>query len=199
MTNSVQESANEGDQALCRLLAEQGVDDLKGVEIMRMVRAVNNAYDSILAECLRDAPLTSHRWRVLLRIWMAEQMGQPALNPTHLSKIQQVSKNTISDHLRALEEAGLVEREVDDEDRRQFKIRLTEAGRTTVWQSTPVHVRLLNQLIAGLSAHEIQQIELLLGKLHQTLLQNANTIAKEDFAWPNRDDRPRANGRVSRI
>ncbi len=58
-----------------------------------------------------ETPLSPHRWRVLFRIWLEEQQGFLTVNPTQLSRAHQVSKNTISDHLRALEDGGLIARE----------------------------------------------------------------------------------------
>ena len=156
-------------ERLAELLAESGVNGLQGVEVLRLVRAVNSAYDSLLTDTMRNGPVTPPRWRILLRLWLEEQMGCSTVNPTHLSRTQQVSKNTISEHLRGLEEAGLIERELDRADRRQFKIRLTEQGRAVVQSCTPGHVQRLNDLIACLTPLESEQLIGLLGKLHSAL------------------------------
>ena len=156
-------------ERMTELLAQSGVSGLQGVEVLRLVRAVNNAYDSLLSEAMRDGPVTPPRWRILLRLWLEEQTGQSAVNPTHLSRTQQVSKNTISEHLRALEEAELIERELDESDRRQFKIRLTERGRVVVQSCTPGHVQRLNDLIACLTPQESEQLVTLLSILHDAL------------------------------
>jgi DNA-binding MarR family transcriptional regulator len=155
---------------LDKLLADAGVAGAHGFEVLRLVRAVDHAYDRLLHEVTRDGPVTAPRWRILLRLWVEEQLGQGAVNPTHLSRTQQVAKNTISDHLRALEESGLIERELDQEDRRQFKIHLTEAGRAIVQKYTPLHARYLNQPLASFTSQEIAQLQRLLSKLHGALL-----------------------------
>ena len=73
-------------ERMTELLAQSGVSGLQGVEVLRLVRAVNNAYDSLLSEAMRDGPVTPPRWRILLRLWLEEQTGQSAVNPTHLSR-----------------------------------------------------------------------------------------------------------------
>lgn len=156
-------------ERMTELLTGSGVTGMQGVDVLRLVRAVNNAYDSVLTDAMRDGPVTPPRWRILLRLWLEEQMGHSAVNPTHLSRTQQVSKNTISEHLRGLEEAGLVERELDLADRRQFKIRLTEEGRAVVQRCTPGHVQRLNELIACLTPQESEQLIGILNKLHEAL------------------------------
>ncbi|MFN3331620.1 MAG: MarR family winged helix-turn-helix transcriptional regulator, partial [Caldilinea sp.] len=124
-------------------------------------------------EATRNNPVSAPRWRILLRLWLEEQMGCGAVNPTHLSRTQHVSKNTISEHLRTLEEDGLVERELDQNDRRQFRIHLTDAGRTLVRDLTPAYAQLLNQMLTAFTAEETAQLQHLLGKLHATLCVHA--------------------------
>lgn len=173
MTNSSALPPSAVAASFKQLLAEEGVTETYGVEVLRLVRVVNNAYDSLLNYASGQGALTPPRWHLLLRIWLEEQLGMPAANPTHLSRVQQVSKNTISDHLRALEEAGLIERELDQADRRQFKIWLTDAGRDAVRRTTPNHVRHLNALVAALDRDEIEQLKNLLERLHRALRSQA--------------------------
>jgi MarR family transcriptional regulator for hemolysin len=57
--------------------------------------------------------------------------------------------------LDALQEAGLVERREDDEDRRAKAIHLTAKGRATVAQVEAVFREVRNQVLAPLSDKEI--------------------------------------------
>ena len=175
MTNSTEATVAGTADPIPQLLAQIGVPDVRGVEILRLVRLVNNTYESILSDCLGEAPLTFHRWRVLLRIWMEEQTGHQGVNPTHLSRTQQLSKNTISDHLRALEAAGLIDRELDESDRRQFKIQLTDTGRQLIQRTTPEHVGFLNRLLDGLSPAEVEEMTRSLQQLYVALQRNADS------------------------
>ncbi|MCS6826053.1 MAG: MarR family transcriptional regulator [Caldilinea sp.] len=152
-----------------RLLAQAGIESMHGIEMLHLVRMVAGAYDRMLNDVMRRQSLSPPRWGILLRLWVEEQVSGEALNPTHLSHSQRVAKNTISDHLRALEEDGLIERTLDPNDRRQFKIHLTEAGRSLVKQATPVHARLLNETLAAFSTEEIVQLQQLLSRLYDSL------------------------------
>ncbi|NOX63839.1 MAG: MarR family transcriptional regulator [Chloroflexi bacterium] len=156
-------------EVLHDLLAEQGVSDIQGVEIMRLVRMISVAYETILSARMREKGLSGPRWRLLLHLYMAERMGLSPLSPTQLSKLQHVSKNTISSLLRSLEEQGLVVREINPLDRRQIHLRLTDAAREHIRQVTPQHVRLLNELAAGLTDDEREQLIHLLQKLRQSM------------------------------
>jgi DNA-binding MarR family transcriptional regulator len=154
-------------------IAGLGIQEVYGVELLRLVKLTAGAYDVVMSERMRDEDLSAPRWRVLLRLWVEEQAGNESLSPTQLSLAQRVSKNTISSHLRSLEEQGLIERELDTEDLRQFRIRLTERGRDLVRRSTPGHMTFLNDLATDLTTHEIETLQFLLQKLHGSLLRHA--------------------------
>lgn len=168
MTNHATLSAQEATH-LKQLLAQAGVESMHGIEILHLVRRVAGAYDRLLNEVMGRQSLSPPRWAILLRLWVEEQMGGEAMNPTHLSQSQRVAKNTISDHLRSLEEEGLIERTLDPDDRRQFKIHLTEAGRSLVQEVTPVHAQLLNEVLAVFSTEEIVQLQQSLSRLYGSL------------------------------
>jgi DNA-binding MarR family transcriptional regulator len=159
-----------------QLLADAGVEGTHGFEMVRLVSMVDSAYDRLLNEATRHDPVSAPRWRILLWLWIEEQMGCGAVNPTRLSRAQQVSKNTISEHLRTLEEDGLIERELDQNDRRQFRIHLTDAGRALVRDLTPAYAQMLNRLLTPFTAEEVAQIRHLLGKLHATLCTQAGDV-----------------------
>ena len=80
-----------------------------------------------------------------------------------------MSKNTISAHLRALEELRLIERQLDPNDLRAFRIRLTTDSRSLIRSSTPLHLEFLNDLIAQLTLEECEMLQGLLAKLVESL------------------------------
>ncbi len=109
-----------------------------------------------------------------LRLYMEEKRTGGGVSPSYLSNTQNVSRNTISALLRSLEDQGLILRTLDPDDRRQFNIQLSEAGRELVINSTPTHVNFLNQIIADLSSEEQNQLADLLVKLHGSLITHGN-------------------------
>jgi len=170
MTNLAPTQSVHPQDAFHQLLAACGIADAHGMEVLRLVHMVANTYENVMAARMHDDKLSAPRWRLLLRLMLEEQRGAPCVHPTQLSKSQHVSKNTISAHLRSLEEQGLIERELDPDDRRQFRIRLSGVGRTLIRNATPGHMAFLNQLTAELTPDEREQLKALLAKLHRSLL-----------------------------
>ncbi len=160
-----------------QLLAAHGITETQGVEIMRMIRTIANAYEVALEALTREENLTAPRWRLLFHLYVAELAGKASVSPTQLSKAQNVSKNTISSLLRSLEDQELIERDLDREDRRQFHIRLSASGRELIRTSTPSHMLYLNQLVAGLTPGEIADLGELLRKLHVSLMNHSSLPA----------------------
>lgn len=148
-----------------RYLRHLGVEFTTGAELMHRVRMAANFYDAIMVAKMREGKLSPPRFRLLLCLFGHEAEGETWLNPTRLSKELGLSKNTVSAHLRALEKWGLVERQVDPDDLRQFQICLADAGRDHIRQAAPEHLRLLDELAQALPPHEIEQLLTLLDKL----------------------------------
>ena len=98
-----------------QFLAQLGVNEIHGLETLRLIKMCANAYETVASEHLRTEQISEQRWRLLLRLLLEEQHGNPHVNPTHLANTQQVSKNTISSLLRSLEEQGLIERTLDQQ------------------------------------------------------------------------------------
>ena len=158
-----------------QLLTEAGVTHAHGMEILRLVKMCAGTYDRILGERLRDEDISLAQWRILIRLYLAERNGQPTLSPTDLALSQCVSKNTISAHLRALEEARLIERQLDPDDLRAFRIGLTSESRSLIRASTPPHFEFLNDLVAQLSTAEREMLQGLLTKLLESLQREENS------------------------
>jgi len=167
-------------RAMVRSIAPEA--DPVGVELMRLVRAAANQYDALLDERLRATGLSGPRWGLLLRLIAHEQHEGPGgMTPTELSRCQNVSKNTISALLSGLEEQGLIMRHLDPDDKRVFRILLTEVGRALVRTTAPAQVNYLNRLAEGLSPEERQQLILLLEQLLASLAHAAEAPASSDL------------------
>ena len=159
-------------QAFRQVFAKYGVTDTQGVELLRLVHLVTNTYEQVATASADDSKLSPPRWRLLVRLLLEEEMGGSHVYPTELSRAQSVSKNTISAHLRSLEEQGLILRELDPDDHRQFRIKLSDAGRTLVQNATPRYMAFLNELISDLLPGEIEQLQFLLSKLRTSLVRH---------------------------
>ena len=152
-----------------------GVEDTTGLELVAMIRGLANLYEAAEVPPEDDIDLSGPRWLLLLRLMAEERLGnQAGLTPTGLSHFQNVSKNTISSVLRGLEDQGLIQRAIDPDDKRLFRIQISERGRSLMAVAAPQRIRYLNCLVSGLAPDEKEQLFALLGKLYYSVVQNCS-------------------------
>lgn len=143
-----------------------------GFIISALVHILANLYDNL--EGPGDDDLTGPRLGVLARLVEEERRGNAeGLTPTVISRYQHVSRNTVSALLRGLEQQGLIERRLDENDRRLFRIRITESGRLTVAERAPAWIERANRIAAGLTPEERAELIDLLSKLFVSIHENA--------------------------
>jgi DNA-binding MarR family transcriptional regulator len=87
------------------------------------------------------------------------------LTPTELYREMMLTSGAMTNRIDRLEEAGLVTRRPDPDDRRGTLVRLTPKGKSLIDAATTKHVANEERLLAGLAAKEQQQLNDLLRKL----------------------------------
>lgn len=157
-----------------------GIEDASGIELIHLIRWASKLCDVLEGRACDDSGLSGPRFGLLLRLLAEERHGHDdGLTPTSLSHFQSVSKNTISALLRGLEKQGLIQRTLDPQDLRLFRIQLTAAGRELVLSEAPLRMRTVNELASGLSADEREQLIGLVGKLMRSLHARMDDVRTE--------------------
>lgn len=91
--------------------------------------------------------------------------GPPyTLTPSQLADTLMLSRSGMTSRLDRLEAAGHIERTLDPEDRRSFRIRLTDAGFTTVDAAMTAHTGNVTRFFGPLSERELSSLDHLLRK-----------------------------------
>lgn len=157
-----------GHQLLAYAEALYSEGDPRAVRLMDELRKVAHRLYQLSETSLESADLSYAQYRILMSLSFNEWMGNTAgLNPSEISAHQGTSRNTISALIRGLEDADLIERQLDQDDRRRFYIRLTERGREKVRDHANRHLRLVTNIFAALSSDELDTLSELLHKLNQ--------------------------------
>jgi DNA-binding MarR family transcriptional regulator len=157
-----------------------GIDDVSGFELYSSMRMLANMFDSFLNQNDGDRGISTARMGILARLTMDEKLGiNEPLTPTALSRFQNVSKNTISSLIRGLEDQGLVTREIDREDKRVFRVKITEEGKKLVIAETPRMAQYLNLMTSDLSKEEITQLIGLLQKLRGSMINQVHKFKQD--------------------
>jgi DNA-binding MarR family transcriptional regulator len=140
------------------------------IRLAGMLHQVGHALRQLGEESLHHAGLSYSQYRILMQLLFHEQFeGGGALNPSEISERQGLSRNTISALIRNLEAERLIERELDQNDRRRFLIRLTDSGRDKVHSHAAGHFQTIHCGFETLTVTEQEAMTASLEKIAQAL------------------------------
>jgi len=104
-------------------------------------------------------------WRVLATLGFRNG----ACSAQYIAHCTRTHKATISRAVTALMKRQMVERVENEDDRREFRLRLTRKGKTLYEELIPRLLRKEQEILSCLSAQERKDFALLLGKIEKSL------------------------------
>ncbi len=104
-------------------------------------------------------------WRVLATLGFRKD----PCSAQYISHCTRTHKSTISRAVTALLERRLIERVANEDDRREFRLRLTRKGSTLYEELIPRLLRREQEILTCLSAAERKELARLLGKIEGSL------------------------------
>jgi DNA-binding MarR family transcriptional regulator len=149
--------------------------DPTSILLFRQVRKVDHLLTHAAEKQLEIAGLSWPKFQLLLALQGNETYGTGGgLQPSELSELQGIPRNTVSELLASLEEEGLISRELHGTDRRKFVIRLTPQGRKTLKSKLGTQFREITKCFAALGTQERATLLELLTRLTQSLSEMNN-------------------------
>ncbi|MEU0095127.1 MarR family transcriptional regulator [Kribbella sp. NPDC006257] len=106
-----------------------------------------------------------------------------ALRLSDLAARMEIDASTASRHVRALEQAGLIQRSVDPDDGRAFRVELTEQG-TAEWETAAKRrMELLTQAMEGWTDSDIETFEKLMTRFADGVTSIVDARGGDGKAW----------------
>jgi DNA-binding MarR family transcriptional regulator len=131
---------------------------------------------------LNEAGFSSAQYHVLMSLLFNEWLGNhDGMNPSEISSQQGTGRNTVSALIRSLEEDGLIERRLDERDRRRFNIGLTDTGRQRVRQQANGYMRFADDIFTAFTPEEMETFSALLKLTLRPNFRNKPIRHREDF------------------
>lgn len=127
-----------------------------GLHLARTARSVSRAFDDALAEAGGSVPV----WLVLISL-----KSQQMRNQRELAEAVGIREATLTHHLNAMDEQGLITRRRDPANRRVHLVELTEQGEAAFHRMRGAAVAFDEKLRAGFSDDEVACLESLLSRL----------------------------------
>jgi DNA-binding MarR family transcriptional regulator len=151
------------DRILAQWKRERPDLDTRGMGLVGRIQRTAAALRPRLDQTHERSGLQGESFDVLASL---RRSGPPyQLSPTQLYREMMLTSGAMTNRIDRLEEAGLVSRRPDPQDRRGTLVRLTAKGKALIDAAAAAHVANEERLIAGLSAREQLQLADLLRKL----------------------------------
>ena len=131
-----------------------------GLQLAHTSKLVSRAFADTLAEAGGSIPT----WLIVSRL-----MGEEWRAQQELARAIGIEGPTLTHHLDALEEAGLVVRTRDPDDRRAVRLELTDAGRHKHAELMQAVIAFNKRLRSGLDEADVQELRRLLAKLERNV------------------------------
>ena len=148
--------------------------DPTSVVLFGQVMHANNLLEQAAERNLGSAGLTWAKFRLLMSLYRGEQHGvSDGMQPSELSDMQGVSRNTVSSLISTLEKDGLITRKLHGTDHRRFVIQLTPEGRKLMKTNIANQFKFVTDCFTGFNATERQTLLDFLSRLNQTLAEKS--------------------------
>ena len=139
--------------------------DSLALEIVDTARALRRAFDQRAAAI----GVTRAQWRVLAKL-----ARNPGLKQVALAELLEIEPITLSRHLDRLQEAGLVERMRDPEDRRAWRLELTAKAGPIVGRLRELATGFAADAFGGLSNGDAERLSAMLADVRGRLARADN-------------------------
>jgi len=137
-----------------------------GLQLAHSAKSVSRAFGDALAEVGGSVPT----WLILTNL-----MGESWPAQHQLARALRIEGPTLTRHLDGLEEAGLVVRTREANDRRAVRVELTDAGRAKHAELLQAVIGFNRRLTAGLDEEKLEQLRRLLARLEQNVQESAGS------------------------
>jgi MarR family transcriptional regulator for hemolysin len=139
-----------------------------GLSLTRTARAVSRAFDARLAEAGGSLPV----WLVLLSLH-TQRLG----NQRQLAEAVGIQGATLTHHLNAMEDDGLLTRRRDPANRRVHLVELTPAGEELFHRLRTAAVAHDERLRTGLTPEDLERLEQLLDRMYRNITDGVDAPA----------------------
>lgn len=131
----------------------------------RLNRLAAEVSDALSSEYRQRHGIDIPEWRVLATLGFRND----ACSAQYISHCTRTHKSTISRAVTALMKRRLVERVENQDDRREFQLRMTQKGSALYRQLIPRLLRREQEILSCLSAQQRKDFAKLLGKIEKSL------------------------------
>jgi DNA-binding MarR family transcriptional regulator len=140
-------------------MASRAAAKIPALDLVLCVFRLANVWGQVGNRLAGAYGLTAQQWLALTSIGLA---GEAGITPTEIGKNALVSPQNVTGLLDRLERAGYVQRKATGEDRRSYRVQLSEQGRKVLRALNPLGAAWAQKAATELSAEKIATLRSLL-------------------------------------
>lgn len=105
-------------------------EEIKDVPLSAIISTIHRFHSIYINKELKEYGLTIGQFPFLMHLYHSSMINQAKQTQNELAETFQMTEGTVARALQKLEEKGLIEREIDSENRRRNLISITAKGKT---------------------------------------------------------------------
>lgn len=157
---------------------ERSKDSYEPTEVTRRMILTNQMHKRMLENNLEGTGIHRAQHRLLMTLACDRCRSQ-----VELARRLEVSPATIAVSLKSLEKAGLIRKQMHQEDNRAKFVELTEAGRKIVEDSRDFFDMLDQQMYQGFTREERKQLSYFLERMYENMQKAAEKQRQGGKRW----------------
>lgn len=138
--------------------------ELQGLRTVFTLRATAQHVDNTISEWMAGSVGSVARYQILMALWASKGKG---ISHKHIVAAMGVTRATVSGLMTALERDGLVESQVDGEDRRKLIARLTAKGEAVIKKQHALNLVKFRAVFTSLTSEELSSLTALLHRFRK--------------------------------
>ena len=138
--------------------------ELQGLTTVFTLRATAQHVDNAISEWMAGSVGSVARYQILMALWASKGKG---ISHKHIVAAMCVTRATVSGLIAALKRDGLVNSQVEGEDRRKLIARLTAKGEAVIKQQHELNVVKFRAIFRSFSSEELSSLTALLHRFRK--------------------------------
>lgn len=143
---------------------------------LQTMQQLGRTYRVMMAAFEANIGHSMPRWRILLTLHQSGETSQK-----ELAQLLRIDPAALTRQIKAIEAMGWVERHSDPHDNRLTNVALTPEGSKVVIATLPRRAAFIENVLSGLSRHDMEKLNQMLGTLEDRLRQEVPGAGATDM------------------
>lgn len=139
---------------------------MQAFELGQLIRGINRQVKQYINHALKDYSISEGQFEYFVLIYQNE-----GINQNNLAEIMNLNKASVTKAIKILMNEALVDRQVNDNDKRNYGLYISKKGQQLVSVFNDISSYLSETLMSDISQEDLEAFKILLVQLNQNSLK----------------------------